>query len=76
MRGVDYRLKETEMTEEKDGIDLLVAHPFSNTRAYQQGLARVGRYTEPCTRYILKGVEKIDIAKVKLLNAQLSRKKL
>ena len=47
MRGVDYRLKQTEMFEGEDGIDLLVARPFRNTRAYQQGLARVGRYTEP-----------------------------
>ena len=59
MRGVDYRLKETQLLQDEDydGIDLLIACPFSNSRAYQQGLARVGRYNEPCTRYILKDIE-------------------
>ena len=35
MRGIDYRLKETQAFDGKDGIDLLVACPFSNERAYQ-----------------------------------------
>ena len=60
MRGVDYRLKETQVFDGKDGIDLLVACSFSNERAYQQGLARVGRYNEPCTRYRLRGQGRTD----------------
>jgi hypothetical protein len=37
MRGVDYHCK-------VHGIDLLVARDFPHTRAYVQGLGRVGRY--------------------------------
>ena len=73
MRGIDYRLKETQALDGKDGIDLLVACPFSNERAYQQGLARVGRYNEPCTRFILKGVPKVDEQQVRRLEAELAR---
>ena len=60
MRGVDYRMGEKGDTENNDGIDLLLAAPFSNERAFEQGLARVGRYTEPCTRYILSGIDNVD----------------
>ena len=35
MRGVDYRLKEEVLHDATDGIDLLVACSFSNSRAYQ-----------------------------------------
>ena len=73
MRGIDYRLKETKAFDEKDGIDLLVACPFSNERAYQQGLARVGRYNEPCTRYKLREATRIDEQSVLKLDAKLSR---
>ena len=34
MRGIDYRLQEREKCMEEDGIDLLVACSFSNTRAF------------------------------------------
>ena len=44
MRGVDYRCK-------AHGIDLLLARDFPNTRAYVQGLGRVGRYGERCDRF-------------------------
>ena len=73
MRGVDYRLQETHMLDGKDGIDLLVACPFSNTRAYQQGLARVGRYNEPCSRYQLEDTQMTDEQSVLHLDARLSR---
>ena len=46
MRGVDYHTPEYKV-----GIDLLIARDFPSTRAYEQGLGRVGRYSEPCTRY-------------------------
>ena len=46
MRGVDYHTPDYEV-----GIDLLIARDFPSTRAYEQGLGRVGRYSEPCTRY-------------------------
>ena len=55
MRGIDYRIgvdKGTKLGPD-DGIDLLVAKEFSNERALLQGYARVGRYTEPCTRYVM-----------------------
>ena len=47
MRGVDYHTPEFE-----SGIDLLIARDFPNTRAYTQGLGRVGRYGEACTRWV------------------------
>ena len=40
MRGVDYR------ANDGSGIDLLICTDFPHTRAYQQGLGRVGRYGE------------------------------
>ena len=76
MRGIDYRLKEAAKHERDDGIDLLITCSFSNTRAYQQGLARVGRYNEPCSRFALKGVPKVDEAQVLYLEAKLSRSKV
>ena len=47
MRGVDYHTPEF-----KSGIDLLIARDFPNTRAYTQGLGRVGRYGEACNRWV------------------------
>ena len=49
MRGVDYR-------SDPHGIDELIANQFPNQRAYLQGLGRVGRYNEPCERFILSGL--------------------
>lgn len=46
MRGVDYHTPNYNV-----GIDLLIARDFPSTRAYQQGLGRVGRYNEPCARF-------------------------
>ena len=72
MRGVDYRIGEKGDTKSNDGIDLLLAAPFSNERAFEQGLARVGRYTEPCTRYSLQGLEKVDAVKAAELKLSLA----
>ena len=49
MRGVDYR--------SSYGIDLMLAKQLSNKRAYEQALGRVGRYGEPCSRYMVSGLE-------------------
>ena len=49
MRGVDYR--------STYGIDLMIAKQLSNKRAYEQALGRVGRYGEPCSRYMIEGLE-------------------
>ena len=49
MRGVDYR--------SIYGIDLMIAKQLSNKRAYEQALGRVGRYGEPCSRYMVEGLE-------------------
>ena len=46
MRGVDYHTPDYKV-----GIDLLIARDFPSTRAYYQGLGRVGRYNEPCSRF-------------------------
>ena len=53
MRGVDYR---------SSHISLLIAASFSNDRAYQQALGRVGRYDYQCDRFILRGVVPVDAA--------------
>ena len=72
MRGVDYRIGEKGDTKSNDGIDLLLAAPFSNERACDQGHARVGRYTEPCTRYGLQGLERVDPKKAAMLKLSLA----
>jgi hypothetical protein len=53
MRGVDYRAPLT-------GITLVIALSFNHEREATQALARVGRYKEPCARYLVEGVELID----------------
>ena len=55
MRGIDYR--------SENGIELLICNPLSNERAYIQALGRVGRYGEPCGRWILEGVPSISSVK-------------
>ena len=61
MRGIDYQA-------EVEGIELLICAPFSNERAYQQALNRVGRNGQPCTRYIIKDLtEFVDEAKENIL---------
>jgi hypothetical protein len=74
MRGVDYRAPLT-------GITLIVALPFRHEREATQALARVGRYKEPCARYLLDGIELIDELQCAayiagLLNHSKSRKKV
>jgi hypothetical protein len=53
MRGFDYRAK-------TKGITLIIAAPFSNQRQALQGLNRVGRFGDPCKRYIAKDTLLID----------------
>ena len=52
LRGVDYRSRE--------GIDLLIAHPLMNKRMLTQCLGRVGRGTDKCSRFVIKGMELLD----------------
>ena len=49
MRGVDYRA-----AKGTQGISLLIMGTFTSTRAYVQGLGRVGRYNENCLRFLWK----------------------
>ena len=44
MRGVDYR--------SATGISLLIMGAFTSSRAFVQGLGRVGRYTERYLRFL------------------------
>jgi hypothetical protein len=53
MRGIDYRCERVSM-------HLVVAQPFPCTREALQGVARVGRFGDPCTRIIFNGVELVD----------------
>ena len=71
MRGIDYRFSTEVPQSETDGIDLLIAKSFSNHRAFDQGRARVGRYREPCGRFILAGIEAVDQEKVSELSAKI-----
>ena len=62
MRGIDYRVRKLLASAEKeDGIDLLICAPFNNKRARKQGLGRVGRGQEPCTRVQLEGIEDVNM---------------
>lgn len=53
MRGIDYRASTL-------GLTLVIGEPFANTREAFQGLYRVGRFDDPCKRFIVQGVELID----------------
>ena len=53
MRGVDYRC-------EPEGLKLLIARDFSSKRSLLQGMGRVGRYGQPCKRFILPNLEAVD----------------
>ena len=52
LRGSDFR--------NPFGIDLLIATEFATERAYIQALGRVGRGTDPCGRFLLKGTSPVD----------------
>ena len=52
MRGLDYR--------SASGFILVIATQLKNHRAFMQALGRVGRYEEPCERYIEPGLEPVD----------------
>lgn len=51
MRGFDYRALDPQV-----GISLLIAKPLSCQRTLQQAYGRVGRYGQPCRRFLLSGV--------------------
>ena len=53
MRGLDFRTLET-------GIALFICTSFEHQRDAIQGLNRVGRFGEQCTRYLVDGVALID----------------
>ena len=53
-RGVDYRAAEGTI-----GIALLVMSACVSERAYVQLLGRVGRYKDPCLRFVLSGLEQV-----------------
>ena len=55
MRGTNFRGKE--------GIDLLIAAPLPNDRAYIQALGRVQRAGDEGARYRLKNVAEVDNGK-------------
>ncbi len=53
MRGIDYRAPNV-------GLSLIVAAPFENPREAIQGFHRVGRFQDPCKRYIVEGIKEVD----------------
>ena len=56
MRGHDYKMDDSN----KEGIALFLQKPFSCKRTFLQALGRVGRYGEPCKRYVKKDLEIIN----------------
>ena len=54
MRGIDYKSNGV-------GIELLVAAEFPTTRDYEQGLGRVGRYSEPSARFKWVGMVQFEV---------------
>ena len=58
-RGLDFNAEH--------GISLLIAAPLPHERALQQLMGRVGRYGQPCTRFILAGLPNSSLNK-KLLD--------
>ena len=58
MRGVDYRAS-------THGISLVIADSFENHREATQGLCRLGRFQDPCRRYLVSGVDLVGNAKYK-----------
>ena len=57
MRGFDYRRKHNL----EGGLALLLAKSCSSQRSYHQAIGRVGRFGEQSKRFILRGVEKVDL---------------
>jgi hypothetical protein len=53
MRGIDYRCERVPM-------HLVISKSFDCTREALQGVARVGRFGDPCTRIIFDGIELVD----------------
>lgn len=53
MRGIDYRC-------EKASMELVIGKSFSSTIQAWQGLNRVGRFRDQCTRVQFGGVDLID----------------
>ena len=53
MRGIDCRAP-------VKGVTLVITKSFSCQRNADQGLLRVGRYGDPCSRYTMEGVRLVD----------------
>ena len=70
-RGVDYRA-----AERTHGIALLVMSASKSKRAYEQLLGRVGRYREPCLRYVWDGLkQEVDVLEQAKMLSQLHIRK-
>ena len=65
MRGFDYR------SADGKGIALMMCLGFDTRRGYIQALGRVGRFNDPCKRFILKGSPMVDEAKQNELDSAL-----
>jgi hypothetical protein len=58
MRGLDYR------STEDGGIALFITKKFPSKRTFKQALGRVGRFDEPCKRYMVKSLgDGVDLTK-------------
>ena len=68
MRAYDYRAVDGL------GIALFIDKPLSCKRTLIQALGRVGRYGEPCRRFIRTGMKPIDAAENAKINMRISEK--
>ena len=64
MRGLDYRSESTTLY-------LVIAQSFDCTREALQGMARVGRFGDPCKRIKFSDVELVDKKQQLMYNAKL-----
>ena len=66
MRGFDLRAP-------MKGVTLVIAKSFSCQRNADQGMMRVGRYGDPCKKYIMEGVDLVDDKAAAALHKSLIR---
>ena len=72
MRGVDYRTDKTH--EHTLGISILIMKSFDTTRAFIQGLGRVGRFKEKCLRFVWEQLhEPVDLGAGARVTAKLRK---
>ena len=72
MRGVDYRTDKNH--EATLGISIFIMKSFDTSRAFIQGLGRVGRFKEKCLRFVWEQLhEPVDVGAGARVTAKLRK---